>query len=148
MVGGYHMWEYQNSVVTIASPSSIWNLYLNVSEWLKWDQGLSDARLNGSFENGTTGYLTPIGQEPFYFSLTEVKENECFSNVTNLEHAGIQINFSHRLKTVGNKTKITHGVTISGANAETLGGQIGPAITKGIPEAMSNLVSLAERKVL
>lgn len=142
------MWEYQNSVVTTASPKSIWNLYLNVSEWLKWDKGLSDARLNGSFENGTTGYLTPIGQEPFYFRLTEVKENECFSNITNLEHAGIQINFYHRIETLDHKTKITHGVIVSGVNSETLGAQIGPIITMGIPEAMSNLASLAERKML
>ncbi|MEH6945174.1 hypothetical protein [Bacillus sp. JJ722] len=142
------MWEYQNSVVTTASPRSIWNLYLNASEWTKWDKSISDAKPDGSFEKGTTGYLTPIGQEPFYFSLAEVKENEYFSNVTYLKQEGIQINFYHLLEIEENKTKVTHGVIISGPNAETLGSQIGPTIKMGIPEAMSNLVSLAERKLL
>ncbi|WP_431026713.1 hypothetical protein [Lysinibacillus sp. LZ02] len=142
------MWEYQNSVVTTVSPRSIWNLYLNVAEWTKWDKSISDAKLDGSFENGTTGYLTPIGQEPLYFSLKEVKENKYFSNVTYIKQAGIQINFYHLLETEENKTKVTHGVIISGQNAEILGKQIGPAITMGIPEAMSNLVSLAEKKSL
>ncbi|CRK81335.1 hypothetical protein [Neobacillus massiliamazoniensis] len=142
------MWKYENSIYTDARPQDIWRLYQNISEWTKWDKGLAQVTLNGSFEKGTKGYLTPMGEEPLPFTLTEVKENEFFSDVTVLEDAGIQLEFNHRIEIHESKTKLTHALVISGPNSEMMGNQIGPMISQGIPDTMANLVMLAGGKIV
>ncbi|MFE6167461.1 SRPBCC family protein [Viridibacillus arvi] len=137
------MWKYEHSIITEATPDSIWELYRNISEWTKWDKDVIDVKLDGPFDKGVTGCMTLTGQEPFLFTLTEVKENEFFSNTTVLERAGIQLDFHHRIERHKTKTKVTHSVVISGSNAEMIGNQIGPMITKGIPNSMTNLEMLA-----
>ncbi|HHY73606.1 MAG TPA: hypothetical protein GX497_10370 [Bacillus bacterium] len=142
------MWKYEHSVLTDASPQKVWELYRKTSEWEKWDKGLKEVTLNGPFENGVTGSLTTISQEPLPFTLKEVKENESFSNVTVLDAAGIQLDFYHRIEMDKSITKLIHGVVISGPNSKVMGNQIGPMITQGIPDAMSNLILLAGGKIL
>lgn len=83
------MWTYQHSIVTDLAPESIWNLYVNVSEWILCDNGLFETKLNGPFSKGVSGYLTSKSQETLPFVLTAVKENEYFSNLTKLDSVGI-----------------------------------------------------------
>lgn len=137
------MWKYEYSIITEATPELIWRLYRNVSEWKKWDKDIVDVKIDGPFEKGVTGYLTFMGQKPLLFSLTEVKENEFFSNTSVLEHVGIKIDFYHQIEIHHTKTKVTHGVVISGPNSEVIGNQMGPMITQGIPSSMSKLDMLA-----
>jgi hypothetical protein len=141
--GGNFVWKYEYSIITEATPELIWELYRNISEWTKWDKDVIDVKVDWPFDKGVTGCMTLTGQKPFLFTLTEVKENESFSNTTILEHAGIQSDFHHRIEIHNTKTKITHGVVISGSNSEMIGNQIGPMITKGIPNSMTNLEMLA-----
>ncbi|TKI72623.1 hypothetical protein FC756_00740 [Lysinibacillus mangiferihumi] len=142
------MWKYENSIITEAKPELIWKLYRNISEWKEWDKEIIDVMLDGPFEKGGTGYLALIGQEPLPFKLTEVKENEFFSNTTVLEQIGIQIDFNHRIEIHNSKTRVTHGVVILGPNSEKMGNKIGPLITQGIPNSMSNLDMLARGRIL
>jgi hypothetical protein len=89
-----------------------------------------------------------MGEEPLPFTLTEVKENEFFSDVTVLEDAGIQLEFNHRIEIHESKTNLTHALVISGPNSEMMGNQIGPMISQGIPDTMANLVMLAGGKIV
>lgn len=137
------MWTYQHSMVTNLAPESIWTLYVNISKWILWDKDLIETKINGTFSKGVTGYLTSKSQETLPFVLTEVRENEYFSNLTKLDSIGIEIEFSHCLEIIEEGTKVTHGVKITGTNAATLGKKIGSNISRGIPESMANLISLA-----
>ncbi|AVK84665.1 hypothetical protein C3943_14345 [Lysinibacillus sp. B2A1] len=137
------MWKYENSIITEATPEAIWKLYNNVDKWKKWDSSIMEVIIDGPFEEGITGYLTLLGQEPLQFTLTEVKENKLFTNTTILEQLSIKMDFRHEIEVLGLQTKVTHSVILSGPNAELIGNKIGPMITQGIPSSMSNLNQLA-----
>ncbi|MBY0595935.1 SRPBCC family protein [Bacillus bingmayongensis] len=137
------MWNYEHTIFTDADPGSIWNLYQNVSEWSKWDNEILKSYLEGSFESGSIGTLTIFNRKPSTFTLTEVKENESFTNVMEIDELNIQIVFYHYINNVDSQTKVTHGVRILGHNANELGERIGPMLTKNIPQSIGRLVKLA-----
>jgi len=137
------MWKYENSIITDATSEAIWKLYNNVDKWEKWDDSIVEVKIDGPFEEGVTGYLTLLGQEPLLFTLIEVKENKLFTNTTILEQLSIKMDFRHQIEVLGLQTKVTHSVILSGPNMEIIGNRIGLMITQGIPSSMSNLNQLA-----
>lgn len=76
------MWQFEHSVEAEATPRAVWQVWSDVAGWPRWDAGVQRADLSGPFGEGTTGTLTPIGQEPLAFSLTEVRELEGFVDET------------------------------------------------------------------
>jgi len=140
------MWSYEHSIQTAANVAAIWELYSDVSTWPSWDAGIASISLNGPFVVGATGEITPEGQGPLPFILTEVTPNNEFADETMLVDAGIVIRFRHTLTALASDgTRITHRVEIDGPAADTLGPQIGPDMTSGIPETMNALAHRAMR---
>jgi len=90
------MWKYKNSIITEATPEAIWKLYNNVDKWKKWDDIILEVKINGPFEEGVTGDLTLLGQEPLLFTLTEVKENKLFNQYNNSRTVKHSDGFSSR----------------------------------------------------
>lgn len=134
------MWEYEHSIETEASPEAIYRLYSDVATWPRWDEGIAEVTLDGPFAAGTRGVLTPEGQGPLPFRLTEVRSNQGFADETEVPGAGIVLRFVHSLVPLGDgRTRVTHRVTIGGPAAETLGPQIGAGMTAGIPGTMASL---------
>ena len=136
------MWTYKHSIESDASPESIWPLYSDVPAWPRWDQGLEWVTLSGPFAAGSTGSLKVPGQDPLPFKVLDVRPREGFSDETYIP--GLAIRFDHSLEvTATGKTRITHRVIITGADADEMGPQLGPQITADVPEAMESLAHLA-----
>lgn len=136
------MWEYEHSVRTDASPEAIWRLYSDPSSWPSWDSGIEHMELDGPFAVGTTGRLTPVGQNNLPFTLTEVVPTRRFVDETQV--AGLVLRFIHTLvpEPTGGTT-ITHRVEIIGPAADQLGPQIGPKVTAGVPTTIETLAKQA-----
>jgi len=133
------VYEFEHSVDTAASPPSIYRLYSDVTTWPRWDAGVTHVELNGPFAAGTTGTLTPAGQEPLPFRMIEAVENEGFIDETEIPGTGT-LRFEHKLESMaGGGTRITHRVVISGPAAE----QLGPMVTADLPEAVGSLAEHA-----
>ncbi len=142
--GENKMWKYEHMIETEASAEAIWSLYSDVSTWTKWDTGIEDVELSGSFCDGSFGSITPRGQRALIFKLVEVREKECFTDETEIPGAGVTIRFTHRLQTLENgKTRVIHQVMMIGPAADKLGHQIGPEITSEIPKTMQALATVA-----
>jgi len=136
------MWTYEHSIETDASPQSIWSLYSDVPAWPRWDQGLEWVTLDGPFSAGTRGSLKVPNQDALAFRLVEVRPLNGFSDETYIP--GLVITFDHSLtETASGKTRITHGVTITGPAAESVAPDLGPQITADVPEAIESLARLA-----
>lgn len=134
------MFTFEHSIDTVASPSSIWPLYADVAAWLRWDHGLAAVELDGPFEAGSLGRITPADMETLPFTLTWVEAERGFSDET--PAMGHLLRFHHVLEPLpGGKTRITHRVEIDGPAAD----EMGPNVVGDTPEAMAALVSLAER---
>ncbi len=133
-------WTYQHSIETGARPEDIFALYADVPNWPRWDLGVSRVTIDGPFAAGSTGSLTPEGQDPVEYTMVAVTPNRSFSDETVL--GDTRIRFGHVLEPLpGGRTRIRHSVSISGSGAEELGAMI----TSDVPDAMHALALLAER---
>ncbi|WP_250280584.1 MULTISPECIES: SRPBCC family protein [unclassified Frankia] len=136
------MWEYEHSATAEVTAEAVWKLYVDTASWSIWDTGIVGLALDGPFVPGTTGKLTPKGQDPVIITLVEVEENRSFIDEANL--GGIVLRAIHRLEPLADgRTRITHRIEITGPAADTLGPQIGPAVTAGVPETIATLARLA-----
>jgi hypothetical protein len=56
----------------------------------------------------------------------------------------VVIRTTHRVERVGNERRVTYRLEINGPAADTLGPQLGPAISADFPETLAALVACAE----
>lgn len=136
------MWMTEASATTVAKPEAVWRLWSNVDNWSVWDPGLACSRLDGEFVAGARGALKPAGGPKVSFTLTSVRPGVSFADRTHLPLA--RIDFLHELAPDRSGTRITHRIEIAGPLAALFGRLLGPNLSKGLPEAVSNLARLAE----
>ena len=106
------MWSTEASATTQASPEAIWTLWADVGNWKEWDPGVEDTSIGGPFAEGTRYELKPKGGPKVTSVLTEVRPGEDFSDHTRLPLTNLD--FSHEVERVGEETRLTHRVEISG----------------------------------
>ena len=78
------------------------------------------------------------------FELIEVRPAEGFADVTKLPLS--RMRFEHSAVREGNRTRVTHSVTISGLTTPLFSRVIGRGIAKGLPETVKTLARVAERE--
>ncbi len=138
------MWSFEHSIETYATQKRIWALYSDVSKWPLWDSGISSVTIDGPFSTGSTGTITPDGQDSLPYRLLEVNPEKGFSDQTELPGHGAVIRFIHSIDVLqSGKTRITHRVEIDGNNADEVGSKIGSAFVEGIPKTMESLANMA-----
>jgi uncharacterized protein YndB with AHSA1/START domain len=138
------MWSAEASATTQASPEAIWTLWADVGNWKEWDPGVEDSSIGGSFGEGTRYELKPKGGPKVTSVLTEVRPGEKFSDHTRLPLANLD--FSHEVERVGEETRVTHRVEISGPLAFVFARLMGRGMERGLPETVRNLARLAEER--
>ena len=130
-------YEFEHSVETSADERAVWELWSTIDRWVEWDTSVQKVTLDGPFEVGVEGTMHIEGMPPLDFRLTEVEPGVGFVDETAIP--GGVVRFGHRLERVGDRVRVTHRVEIDGP------GELGPAITEDVPEAMEALVRLAEK---
>lgn len=133
------MYTFEHTVETTASAEAVWALYADVNAWLRWDRGLDAIELDGPFEAGVAGRITPTGMDTMPFVLTRVEPGRGFDDET--PAMGHVLRFIHVIEpTTSGGARVTHRVEIEGPAAE----EMGPMVTGDTPEAVAALVALAE----
>ncbi|MFC4465310.1 SRPBCC family protein [Streptomyces xiangluensis] len=140
------MWEFEHTIEAAdITPAQVWARYADIASWTEWDEGIEKVTLDGPFTTGSTGTMTPAGQDPLPFTITEAVEGEGFTDETVIPDA-VTLRFIHRLAALpGGGTKVTHRLEIDGPAAEQMGPELGPQITEDFPEAMQSLVQAARK---
>jgi polyketide cyclase/dehydrase/lipid transport protein len=138
------MWECEHSIdADGVTPAQVWARYADTATWPEWDTGIVRVTMDGPFAAGTSGTMTPEGQDPLPFAITEAVPNEGFTDETVIPDA-VTLRFIHRLSSQpGGGTRITHRLEIAGPAAEQMGPELGPQITEDFPEAMHALAKAA-----
>ncbi|MFE2066615.1 SRPBCC family protein [Streptomyces sp. NPDC059467] len=140
------MWEFEHAVEADVTPAQVWARYADVATWPEWDTGIVQVTLDGAFTTGTTGTMTPEGQDPLPFTITEAVPGEGFTDETVIPDA-VTLRFVHRLVALPEGgTRITHRLEIEGPAAAALGPELGPQITEDFPEAMAALAKAAGQR--
>jgi len=132
------------SITTKASPERIWDFWSDVETWHTWDGGLDGAAIEGEFVSGTTGWLKPANGPKVKLELMKVQRNKFFHDRTQLPLG--RIDFFHSLEQVGDQTKITQQIEMTGPLTFIFSRLIGNGLKQRLPAVMNTLVRLAEEE--
>jgi uncharacterized protein YndB with AHSA1/START domain len=136
------MWEYQHAIETTADPAALWRYWSDVTTWTQWNAGVREVSIDGPFTAGTAFTMTGPDGEPIRMTLTDVVPGEQFTDV--MDGGDVVVTTVHRLEPVGDgRTRVVYRTEITGAAADSVGPELGPAITADFPEVLDALVSAA-----
>ncbi len=138
------MWSYSYSQEANTSPNKIWQLWVDVENWNRWDHSIRYSSINGRFAVGTKGTLRPQKGPKSSFTLTEVVSNSKFTDQMKLPFASIA--FIHEIKPTAAGMHITHRIEIHGLLAPLFGATLGRQLKAELPTAVANLIELAEQE--
>lgn len=65
-----------------AKKEEVWVYYSQIDQWFVWESDLEQIALDGDFTTGQRGQMKLEGMPELAFTLAEVRENQCFSDVT------------------------------------------------------------------
>ena len=89
--------------------------------------------------------MTPVGMDPVRMRLGDVRPNELSIDETPLDDVLVRV--AHRIQRIAdNQTRVTHHMQITGPSADSIGPELGPAISADFPEVMAALAALASKK--
>ena len=133
------MWAAEHSVETSARPEAVWRLWADVPRWPEWNADLAEAELEGEFREGSTIRMTSNEGEVVELGIAEAVEPERF--VDEAAFGNIVVRTTHRVE----PGRVVYRMEITGAEADTVGPELGPQISGDFPDVLKALVELAER---
>jgi uncharacterized protein YndB with AHSA1/START domain len=138
------VWTNEQSIETSASPEAIWRLWSDVAGWPEWNGDIEQIEISGPFAAGTTISMTPVGEDPIELRIAEAVEPNLFVDEAAL--ADVVVRTIHRVERLeGDRSRVTYRMEISGPAADSVGPELGPAISGDFPETLAALVVHAER---
>jgi hypothetical protein len=137
------MWTTEHSIETSARPEDIWRLWMDVAGWPAWNRDIERIEVDGPFAPGSTIVMTPIGQEPVRLRIADAVEPEHFVDEADLGE--ILVRMIHRVRALQpGRVQVTYRMEITGPRADTLGPELGPAISADFPQTLAALIERAE----
>ena len=131
--------------ITVAAPAeAIFRLYEDVENWHTWDPDTKSATLDGPFEVGSRGRLTPTKGNTVPMVLTQVVPGRCFTVESKIPL--FRMVFEHELHPQPGATEVVHRVTFSGLLSMVLGPMLSKQLNAGLPVTLGRLKSLAEAR--
>ena len=130
-----------------AKAEKIWPYYEEEAKRKEWEDDLEYLTLDGSFINGTKGKIKLQNLPEMNFELLDIIRNKLFSDRTFLPN-GDEVRFSHILEEAGERTKVTHQVSIVKVNGEMKKEELPMlmGIFSDVPASMFKIKELVERK--
>ena len=86
--------------------------------------------------------MTPPGDEPVELRIAEAIEPELF--VDEADGGDFVVRTTHRVEAVGERSRITYRMEMTGPTADTVGPEIGPEISGDFPQVLAALAARAE----
>ena len=134
------MIEHRISVAAL--PERIFSIYEDVPNWHTWDPDTKSASLDGPFQVGSRGKLTPSKGSTVPMVLTAVVPNRSFTAESKIPF--FRMVFEHELLPRESTTEVVHRVTFSGLLSVLLGRLLAKQLNIGLPRTLANIKQLAE----
>jgi hypothetical protein len=132
--------EHRIQVATAAE--TIFRIYQDVPGWSTWDPDTRRATLDGPFEVGSRGSLTPAQGRTVPMLLTDVVTGRSFTVESRIPL--FRMVFEHELIPQGAAVRVIHRVTFSGLLTALLGRMLAKQLNQGLPVTLANLKHRAE----
>ncbi|QII72330.1 SRPBCC family protein [Apibacter sp. B2966] len=135
----------QSTMTANVSSKKVWNLWKDVNNWNKWDEGIQSIRLEGNFQKGGKVFMIGDNPDEIQIEITDVKEEISFSDITKLPFGSIKTH--HEIERLeGGNIKLTHKIEayIEGEKENDFFSQnIWPEMQKNLSNAVFNILKLA-----
>jgi hypothetical protein len=100
---------------------------------------------HGPFEAGMTGTFTPVGGEPFPYTMVAAEPGR--GHVDEFPLDGAVLRVSHRLEPLaGGGTRIVHGAELRGPKALEIAPGLMPDVCDEMPQTVALLAQVAESR--
>jgi hypothetical protein len=129
---------------TIADPEAIFQLWLDVNNWNKFDESVEWARLDEAFSPGNHFSLKPKGGPKVKATIVSVKHNREFTNTSQMP--GAELKFIHTVIKKSGSTSVSVIISIDGPLSWLWSRILGKDQQSGLEKSVSNLIRLAEKK--
>ncbi|MEC7276309.1 MAG: hypothetical protein VXV96_08310 [Bdellovibrionota bacterium] len=138
------MWsaEYQKEFIGI-EVKSIWNAWVDVNNWPKWDKELEKTLLESPFEIGTKFLLKPKGGPNVTIEITEINPLKTFTAVARFPLAEMH-NF-HELIETENGLIIKSKISVTGALGWLWRIIVVQGVTDVVPKQLEELVNYVKK---
>lgn len=137
-----HFWH---TLETSASPEEIWNIWIDVENWRVWDKGLKDAEMKETFSLNAKGSILSLEGRKSKFKVVEFEEGKSYTFKTKLPFGGLYVKRS--LEVREGTTFFTHEVWFSGILGGVFAKKFGEQFREMLPQVMTTLKEIAEKKV-
>ena len=128
---------------TKASPETIFNIWADIDGWSDFDQGIEWAKLTDTFTTGGHYTLKPKGGPKVKATITLVKPNEKFIDVSHLP--GAKLIFDHTISTRNDATEISITMTLHGPLTWLWVKVLGKDQQADLEKSTANLIVKAEK---
>lgn len=130
---------FSHTVETDA-PEEVWQRWIDVGTWHEWDTEVKKASLEGDFELGAEGTLTPKTGPETSFVVTDFVPGQ--SNTFTMALPLCKLHIQHASS--DDKKSSTHEVCFEGLLAPLFALLLGRRFRKVLPDVMANLRELTE----
>jgi hypothetical protein len=129
--------------ITVAAPANaIFRIYEDVQNWHTWDPDTKQAHLEGPFQAGSRGRLTPTKGNTVPMLLTQVVPDNSFTVESKIPM--FRMLFEHELHPQSGATEVIHRVAFSGLLSVAIGPLLRKQLNSGLPVTLRRLKALAE----
>lgn len=136
--------QVEHRIRTTASPETVFGIYEDVRNWHLWDPDTQSATLDGPFQVGSRGRLTPAKGNSVPMVLTDVAVARHFTVESKIPLFCMV--FEHELVRHAGETEVIHRVTFFGPMCFVIGRMLVKQLNAGLPVTLGKLKALAERR--
>lgn len=136
------MKQVEHRIMVGTSAERIFHIYRDVSNWNQWDPDTKASFIDGPFQEGSKGMITPNKGMAVPMLLTSMNENQNFTVESKIPC--LKMIFEHELIPTKTGTEVVHRVTFSGLLSPLFGKIIGAQLNRGLPITLANLKAKAE----
>jgi hypothetical protein len=129
--------QVEAKIIVPTGPEPIFQLYSDVKNWHLWDPDTKSAFIEGDFQVGNKGRLTPTKGSSVPMELTSLEANKSFTVESKVPF--FKMVFEHQLKVVVGGTEVTHRVVFSGLLAPLLGRLLAKQLRSSLPKTLQSL---------
>lgn len=134
--------EHRTTVAT--PPAVLYRIYADVANWHRWDPDTRTATLEGPFEVGSRGKLTPAKGNTVPMVVTLADPSRGFTVESRIPLL-LRMVFEHKLIARDDTvTEVVHRVTLSGPLSWLIGPGLKRQLDAGLPVTLARLKRLAE----
>lgn len=136
------MWTTTYSkTFTDVNKKDIWRLWIDVNQWAQWHEDLDYCKMEGPFVVGNHFMLKPKGVSAVKIKLTEVEEEQKFTDCT--KFFGAKMYDIHALEETKEGLCLTNTLIVTGPLKFLWVKLVAQNVARTVPQDMEALVTLA-----